>query len=252
MIDLEIISHIVMDIRIHAVTMKEALEWAVEKVSEGKPALICTANAEMIMAAQTDKELARILNRSDLVVADGAGVLWAGEKLGTPFPERVTGADFSGELLKKAAQLSWPVYFLGGAPGVAAKAAKRFMETEVPFTLAGCHDGYFDREEEKKILEDIRRSGAKLLLVGLGVPKQEKWLWNHREELGPVLAMGIGGCFDVMSGNLPRAPLWMQRNRLEWAYRLYLQPSRIGRMMAIPKFMRAVKKWQKSERGKTC
>lgn len=252
MIDLEMLSHIVMDIRIHAVTMKEALEWAVERVSEEKPSMICTANAEMIMNAQTDKELAYILNRSDLVVADGAGVLWAGEQLGTPFPERVTGADFAAELLKKAAALSWPVYFLGGAPGVAAKAAKRFMETETSFTLAGCHDGYFDEEEEKKILEDIRKSGARLLLVGLGVPKQEKWLWNHKEELGPVLSMGIGGCFDVMSGNLPRAPLWMQNHRLEWAYRLYLQPSRIGRMMAIPKFMRAVKKWQKSGSRKTC
>lgn len=111
----------------------------------------------------------------------------------------------------------------------------------------GCHDGYFNAEEEKKIIEDIKKSGAKLLFAGLGVPKQEKWLYAHKEELG-VLAMGIGGVFDVMSGNLKRAPLWMQKHRLEWAYRLYLQPSRIGRMMALPKFMGAVKKWKK-ERG---
>ena len=114
----------------------------------------------------------------------------------------------------------------------------------------GCHDGYFDEEEEKRIVKDIRKSGAKLLLVGLGVPKQEKWLYRHKDELGPVLAMGIGGVFDVMSGNLKRAPLWMQKNRLEWAYRLYLQPSRIGRMMAIPKFMMAVKKWKKERGGR--
>ncbi len=94
----------------------------------------------------------------------------------------------------------------------------------------------------------IKKSGAKLLFAGLGVPKQEKWLYAHKEELG-VLSMGIGGVFDVMSGNLKRAPLWMQRNRLEWAYRLYLQPSRIGRMMALPKFMRAVGKWKKERRS---
>ena len=190
----------------------------------------------------------RILNRADLVVPDGAGVLWAGETLGTPFPERVTGADLSVELLKIASKEGWPVYFLGGAPGVAKKAADRFQKSHGEIRLVGCHDGYFDEEEEKRIIKDIRKSGAKLLLVGLGVPKQEKWLYRHKDELGPVLAMGIGGVFDVMSGNLKRAPLWMQKNRLEWAYRLYLQPSRIGRMMAIPKFMMAVKKWKRERK----
>ena len=147
-----------------------------------------------------------------------------------------------------ASAMHWPVYFLGGNPGVAAKAAKKFMEDHGSFSLVGCHDGYFNEEEEKKIIEDIKKSGAKLLFAGLGVPKQEKWLYAHKEELG-VLSMGIGGVFDVMSGNLKRAPLWMQRNRLEWAYRLYLQPSRIGRMMALPKFMRAVGKWKKERRS---
>lgn len=236
-----------MDIRIHAVTMKEAVAWAKEQIEAGKPSMIATANAEMIMIAQKDRELGKILNHADLVVPDGAGVLWAGEQLGTPFPERVTGADLTVELLKMASAMHWPVYFLGGNPGVAAKAAKKFMEDHGSFTLVGCHDGYFNAEEEKKIIEDIKKSGAKLLFAGLGVPKQEKWLYAHKEELG-VLAMGIGGVFDVMSGNLKRAPLWMQKHRLEWAYRLYLQPSRIGRMMALPKFMEAVKKWKK-ERG---
>ncbi len=239
-----------MDVHVYALTMEEVLAWAKEAVKEEKPCLIATANAEMIMQAQSDHELREILNEADMVVPDGAGVLWAGETLGTPFPERVTGADLSVELLKIAGKEKWPVYFLGGAPGVAQKAADTFMKDHGSFSLVGCHDGYFDAEEEKKILKDIKASGARLLLVGLGVPKQEKWLSRHKEELGPVLAMGIGGVFDVMSGNLKRAPLWMQRNRLEWAYRLYLQPSRIGRMMAIPRFMRAVKKWKKSGAGK--
>lgn len=250
MIDIRSASHNVMNVHVYALTMEDVLTWAKEAVQKEKPQLIATANAEMIMQAQSDTELCRILNEADMVVPDGAGVLWAGETLGTPFPERVTGADLSVELLKIAGNEGWPVYFLGGAPGVAQKAADTFMKDHGTFSLVGCHDGYFDEVEEKKIIADIKKSGARLLLVGLGVPKQEKWLSRHKEELGPVLAMGIGGVFDVMSGNLKRAPLWMQRNRLEWAYRLYLQPSRIGRMMAIPRFMRAVKKWKKDEAGK--
>lgn len=103
-------------------------------------------------------------------------------------------------------------------------------------------------KKKKRKLSKILKKRGKAAFAGLGVPKQEKWLYAHKEELG-VLSMGIGGVFDVMSGNLKRAPLWMQRNRLEWAYRLYLQPSRIGRMMALPKFMRAVGKWKKERRS---
>lgn len=239
-----------MDVTVYALTMQEVLQWAKEGMGDEKPRLIATANAEMIMQAQEDKELGRILNRADLVVPDGAGVLWAGETLGTPFPERVTRCRPVCRAAKDRIERRLARLFLGRGAGVAKKAADRFQKSHGEIRLVGCHDGYFDEEEEKRIIKDIRKSGAKLLLVGLGVPKQEKWLYRHKDELGPVLAMGIGGVFDVMSGNLKRAPLWMQKNRLEWAYRLYLQPSRIGRMMAIPKFMMAVKKWKKEQGGR--
>lgn len=140
------------------------------------------------------------------------------------------------------------MYFLGGAPGVAEKAARRFSETHGKLLMAGVHDGYFDGEEEKKIIREIREKRTKLLFVGMGVPKQETWLYEHKDELGPVVAMGVGGVFDIMAGNLKRAPLWMQKNRLEWAYRLFLQPSRIGRMMALPRYMLAVKAWNKQRK----
>lgn len=135
---------------------------------------------------------------------------------------------------------------------MAETAIRRFTERYGPFEKAGFHDGYFDEMEEQKIVEEIKSGGTKVLLCGMGVPKQEKWLWNHKKELGPVLAMGVGGVFDVMAGNLRRAPLWMRNHRLEWAYRLYLQPSRIGRMAAIPKFMLAIKKWKRKNGNKIC
>lgn len=245
MIDAVKSSHEVLDVEIAAVTMEEAVALCASMAESGRPHFIATANAEMLMMAKRDAGLKRILRECDLVLPDGAGILWAGEQLGTPFPERVTGADLSDRLLRLAREKEWPVYFLGGAPGVAREAADRYMEKHGTFLLAGVHDGYFDEEEEKKIIREIRDNGTRLLLVGMGVPKQENWLCRHRDELGPVLGMGIGGVFDIMAGRLTRAPLWMQRHRLEWAYRLFLQPSRIGRMTALPKYMLAVKQWKK-------
>lgn len=245
MIDAVKSSHEVLDVEIAAVTMEEAVALCASMAESGRPHFIATANAEMLMMAKRDAGLKRILRECDLVLPDGAGILWAGEQLGTPFPERVTGADLSDRLLCLAREKEWPVYFLGGAPGVAREAADRYMEKHGKFLLAGVHDGYFDEEEEKKIIREIRDNGTRLLLVGMGVPKQENWLCRHRDELGPVLGMGIGGVFDIMAGRLTRAPLWMQRHRLEWAYRLFLQPSRIGRMTALPKYMLAVKRWKK-------
>lgn len=245
MIDAVKSSHEVLDVEIAAVTMEEAVALCASMAESGRPHFIATANAEMLMMAKRDAGLKRILRECDLVLPDGAGILWAGEQLGTPFPERVTGADLSDRLLRLAREKEWPVYFLGGAPGVAREAADRYMEKHGKFLLAGVHDGYFDEEEEKKIIREIRDNGTRLLLVGMGVPKQENWLCRHRVELGPVLGMGIGGVFDIMAGRLTRAPLWMQRHRLEWAYRLFLQPSRIGRMTALPKYMLAVERWKK-------
>lgn len=238
----------IMDIPVAALTMDEAVETCCQLAQAPGAHLVATANAEMIMLAQDDKGLAHVLNNADLVVPDGAGVLWAGDTLGKKFPERVTGADLSARLLIEAQKNDWPVYFLGGAPGVCQKAAQCFMKDHGAFNLVGAHDGYFDKDEEQRIIQAIRERGTRLLLVGMGVPKQEKWLYEHREELGNLVAMGIGGVFDVMAGNLPRAPMWMQQHRLEWLYRLYLQPSRIGRMVALPRFMMAVKKWKRTQR----
>lgn len=247
MIDQIKCAHEVLDVKIAAITMKEAVFFCEEMTETGKPHIVLTANAEMLMLARKHAGLLRCLKEADLVVADGAGILWAGDVLGTPFPERVTGADLSKCLLSEAAERHWPVYFLGGAPGVAKQAAENFAASHSGFPIAGTHDGFFDETEERKILQAIRTAGTKILLVGMGVPKQELWLFRHKEELSGVLAVGVGGVFDIMAGNLRRAPLWMQRHRLEWAYRLWQQPSRLGRMMALPKYMRAVKQWKKQK-----
>ncbi|MDU2066556.1 MAG: WecB/TagA/CpsF family glycosyltransferase [Sporomusaceae bacterium] len=240
----------ILGIPVDAVTMEEALT-CVEAMVAGKPketeklSLIATANAEMVMMAQEDQELASILSTADLVVPDGAGVVWAASYLGKPVPERVAGFDLAQRLFAISAKTGYRLYFLGGAPGVAAKAAEKARELYPGITIVGIQDGYFKEEETKSIIDAVNKSKAELLFVALGVPKQEKWIEKHRNELAVRVAIGVGGTFDVMAGVMERAPLWMQEARLEWLFRLFKQPSRFMRMMALPKFVlkvRAAKK----------
>lgn len=244
MFDIKKTSKNIMGVNVNAITMNQALEFALSKIDSNEMCMTATPNAEMVMLAQKDNEFAQILNNCDMCIADGAGIIWAGEQLGYHFPERVAGADFVEKLLESAVQKQLPVYFLGGALGVAEKAVHRIKDKYGDFPVSGIHNGYFDEKEEIKIIEEIRANNTKILLVGMGVPKQEKWIYKNKEKLGNLFSIGIGGVFDVMAGIVPRAPKWMQQNRLEWAYRLFKQPKRIGRVMAIPAFMIKIKQWK--------
>lgn len=230
----------VLGVPVDVVTMKEAIQRVQHMYEEPGLHLIATANAEMVMLARRDKELHTILSNAALVVADGAGVLWAGEQKGQHFPERVAGCDLSMALLAEAAKRRTPVYCLGAAPGVAEQAIRNVEKKVGSLVVVGTHSGFFDDREEARIIDAIAQSGAKLVLVALGVPKQEKWISQKLAHLDGVVAIGIGGSFDVMAGVVKRAPLWMQRNRIEWLYRLAKQPQRILRMLALPRFMWAV------------
>lgn len=230
----------VLSVPIDVVTMTEAVQKVLTLVGEPGLHMVATANAEMVMMAQENKKLLEVLQKADLVVPDGAGVLWAAEQQGESFPERVTGCDLLHHLLQAAKDNNIKVYCLGGAEGVVKQALENAAAELGDLPVVGYHSGYFTEEEEVEILKDIERSGAQLVFVAFGVPKQEFWIRDRLAHLEGVVAMGVGGSFDVMAGMLKRAPLWMQRNRLEWLYRLLLQPKRIIRMLALPKFMWAV------------
>ncbi len=231
----------VLSVPICNVTRAEACDFVYKCVDEGRAVSIATANAEMVMLAQKDRELHQYLLQADLVVPDGAGVLWAAEQQGRRFKERVTGVDLACSLLQEAAARQTAVYLFGGAEGVAAKAAENLQQQMGTLNIVGTHSGFFSAEEEPQIIEQIRSGGTQILLVALGVPKQEKWIRDHLYELGPCACMGVGGTLDVLSGNVCRAPKWMQEHRLEWLYRLLKEPTRLKRMMALPKFVAAVK-----------
>lgn len=230
----------VLSVPVDVITQEETVNRVQSLMQEPGLHIVVTANAEMIMHAQKDKELFTILQEADLVIPDGAGVLWAAERQGKHFPERCPGIDVAVSLFKRAAQDQTPIYCIGAAPGVVDKAMANMQEQVGKLNLVGTHDGFFNEQEERLLVEDIKTTGAKLVFVALGVPKQEKWITTQLAKLDGVVAMGVGGSFDVLAGNIERAPKWMQENRLEWLYRLILEPKRILRMMALPKFMCAV------------
>lgn len=235
----------ILSIPVDVVTMVEAVERVFQMMKDPGLHLVATANAEMLMMAHDNSRVAEILKSADLVVPDGAGALWAAEQQGEAFPERVTGADLAERLVERAAREKVPVYCLGSAPGVAQKAMQTLENKYGAIPLVGCHSGFFDAAEEQQIIQSIQEGGAKLVLVALGVPKQEEWILTKLAHLDGVVAIGIGGTLDVLAGNVQRAPQWMQHNRLEWLYRLYKQPQRILRMMALPKFVWTVKQSKK-------
>jgi N-acetylglucosaminyldiphosphoundecaprenol N-acetyl-beta-D-mannosaminyltransferase len=227
----------VLDIGIHNVTMSEAVDQVETFIANKTPHLIATANAEMVMMAQTDQELAAILNKADLVVPDGAGVVWAARYHGYTMPERVAGYDLVQNLLAESAIKGYRVYMLGSAPGIVDKAKRMAEQTYKGVQIVGIRNGFFTDKDEPGIIENIIASKPDILLAALGVPKQEKWLYKNLAILNIPVSIGVGGSFDVMAGTVKRAPLWMQRANIEWLYRLLSQPQRIIRMMALPHFM---------------
>lgn len=226
----------ILGVMVDRVTMAEALARLENYIRERRPRLVVTANAEMVMLAQTDSDLCDILNAADLVLADGAGVVWAAGKLGSGVPERVAGFDLTQELLVRAATAKYRIFWLGAAPGVAEAAAQIAAQRNPGFVTVGIHDGYFS-QNDRTVIQAIRDARPDILLCALGVPKQEKWLRENLTELQVPVSIGIGGTFDVMAGKVRRAPVWMQKSGLEWSYRLIRQPSRLIRMLALPKFV---------------
>lgn len=197
---------------------------------------VVTLNAEILYRAQTEPKLMEVINNAALVTADGSGIVLAAEKLCGEKIERVTGIDLMTELCRRSSSCGWKVYLLGAAPGVAEAAARKLIE-QYGTQVCGWHDGYFTPEEQAWIIGEINEKKPDILFVGLGAPRQEFWIVENKSKLRIPLAIGVGGCFDVISGNLQRAPKAFQKMGLEWLWRLLKEPWRYKRMMALPKFV---------------
>ena len=196
---------------------------------------VVTPNPEIVEICREDQEAGRAVNGADLVLADGIGVIYGARMPGTPLKGRVTGIGFAQGLMARMAGNGKSLFLLGAKPGVAEKAADNLARQYPGLRIAGTHDGYF--QEDGPVIEAIRDSGADVAFVCLGAPKQEKWMMAHGEATGAHLLVGLGGCLDVFSGEVQRAPEIFQKLGLEWLHRLMKNPSRFGRMMKLPLFL---------------
>ena len=216
--------------------MRRTVEYLTRAVESRRPHRVVTANPIMVMAALRDPAFMRAIATADLVVPDGAGIVWAARRVGQPLPERVAGYDLMHELLKAGNARGWKVYLLGAAQDVAEAAAANLARRYPGVHIAGWRNGYFSDEEDDEVVEEIRRAAPDLLFVARSLAKQEPWLARYGERLGVPVMMGVGGSFDVVAGKLKRAPAAFRRLGLEWLFRLLQEPRRIGRMAALPVF----------------
>lgn len=229
------------------VTLEEAAGRGRELMAEEGGHYVVTPNPEIVWLARKMPELKAALNGADLVIPDGIGVIYAARILGTPLKERVPGIELAEALLAYAASAELPVFLLGAKPGVAERAGERLREKFPGLQVAGCGDGYF--KEDGPVLQRLRESGARLILVCLGFPRQELWMAAHHSEVGQALMLGVGGSMDVFAGDVKRAPEAWCKIGLEWLYRLLSQPSRIKRMIKLPIFLTSVV-WERITHGK--
>jgi len=211
----------------------EAVQTIDKLISENGSHYGAVVNAAKVVSAERDDALKRALLDADLVTADGMSVVWASRLLGHGLKERVTGIDLFARLIEHAAQRGLSVYFLGAREASVRGTVELIAKRYPALPIAGWRDGYFDLSESPSVCEAIRFSGADLLFVAMGSPRQELWIASNIERTGVRFALGVGGSFDHLSGHARRAPRWMQRSGLEWAHRLAQEPRRLWRRYLI-------------------
>lgn len=227
----------ILGVKVHCVDMGAALGIIRSYIGSGEPHMVVTADSYSIVTAQNDEDFRAVVNSADLVTPDSSGILTGARWLGKPLTSRASGVDIAHNLCRIAAEDDFSIFLLGAQPGVAELAAEK-LKSELPgLTIAGTHHGYFPSSEDAQVAARVKDSGAKVLLLALGIPRQEKWIRAHLSDLGVYVAMGVGGSLDVFSGRVKRAPAWMQRHGLEWAYRLAMNPRKIRKVAALPQFL---------------
>lgn len=226
----------ILGVRVDKVTVTDAVNRIMQFLNENTMHSVFTPNSEILMAAYKDEDFKAVLNNSELLTADGIGVVYASRILKNPISERAAGFDIACELLERVKGTSYKVFLFGGKPGVAETAKEKLEEKYRGINICGCRNGYFSEDDVPQIIDEINASGADIVFVCLGAPKQEMWINDNRDKLNARVALGIGGSLDVFAGTAMRAPEFYCNHGLEWFYRLIKQPSRAGRMLALPKF----------------
>lgn len=224
-------------IKIDNVTLEEALSVLEVFIASKKPHLIVTPNPEIIVAAQEDLSLMKILNNADLRIPDGISMVVVSRIKKCPLKERVAGIDFLMSSCKLATQKNWKIFLLGSSSNIINLAANNLRYKFEGLNIVGALDGYFTLQEEDNVVDAIEKAAPDILFVGLGGVKQEKFIDKYLNKLNVPVCVCVGGSFDVVSGIKKRAPKWIQNLYIEWLYRLFSEPKRWKRQLALPKFL---------------
>ncbi len=232
----------VLGLPVHRCSRTETLDRLADAVERGRAGAgslqVVTLNPEICMQARRRPELAAVVGRAGLVLADGHGLVWASRRLGYTPLERVAGVDLLEDLAGLAARRGWRLFLLGAAPGVAAAAAARLVSRHPGLAVAGTAAGSADPAEAPRLAAAIAAVHPDILAVAFGAPRQELWLDQHLRATGAAVGIGVGGSLDVIAGRVRRAPLLLRERGLEWAWRLGRQPGRLPRMLrAAPFFL---------------
>lgn len=229
----------ILGIDIDNVTIEEAGEITKDLIhhSHKNCELIVAPNVEFIMRAQKDKEFFTILKAAKLATPDSKGVELAAKFQKNPLKQRIPGQAYFRKVLEIGEQEEWTFYFLGGKGDTAQKAIENVKKIYPKIKIVGFHEGFFEKDTENEVINQINRLQPNVLFVAMGAPRQEKWIYHHKSQLKVDIAAGQGGTFDYEAGNIRRAPKWMQKCGIEWLWRLVLQPSRMKRMSVLPIYL---------------
>ena len=219
------------NIELDLLTTIDALKTIQDYLNSDKNYINCFINAHCFNIAQKNSEYKKSLESFDLILNDGIGIKLASHLIRLDLMENLNGTDLIPKIITLASQLKKRIYLLGGKPGIAELACKNIEKAIPGVVIAGFHDGYFT--DNQKIVEEINSSGADLLIVGMGVPKQEIWLSQNKKSLNTKLSIAGGAIIDFQAGNVMRAPLWMQKVYLEWLFRLLQEPKRLWKRYLI-------------------
>ncbi|MUT65039.1 WecB/TagA/CpsF family glycosyltransferase [Paenibacillus sp. NEAU-GSW1] len=217
--------------------MDETVSYLTEAIEQKRLTHVITANPIMIMSAVDNKDYYKMMRKADLIVPDGAGVVWAANYVGTPVAERVAGFDLMHRLMQIGEQKRWTAYLLGTSQEIIEAAAEKLQLQYPQVRIVGYRNGFFGADQDAEVVAAIRELSPNLLFVARGADTQEPWIAKYKQQLGVPFIMGVGGSFDIIAGRLKRAPVLFQKLRLEWFYRLLQEPKRLPRMLVLPKFV---------------
>jgi N-acetylglucosaminyldiphosphoundecaprenol N-acetyl-beta-D-mannosaminyltransferase len=238
----------VLGIHISVTDMDDTVETFAQWIDAGERHLVCVSDMNALLHARADEHLTQVYNTSGLTLPDGMPLVWAGRRAGFDRIARVCGPDLLERVMAEAASRGWSQYFYGGADGVVEQLRDTFVARHPELLVAGVYSPPYralTQAEDDAIVDRINQAAADIIWVGLGAPKQERWMAEHRDRLDAAILIGVGAAFDFHTNRMDRAPLWMQRSGLEWSYRLAKEPRRLWRryVLGIPRFCFGILRW---------